>query len=295
MTKRLIALLLLLPCAAVAQNAGVAASLTPKIVLLPNAVKLEYVERGRPDGVPVVMLHGITDSWRSFELAMPYLPDSMHVFAVSMRGHGNSDRPGAGYEPDRFASDLAAFLDKVKVKKAVVVGHSMGSMVAQRFAMLYPDRVRGLVLAATWPTLAGHVEVQKFYNDWIANMDDPVDVTFVRDFQMSTIVRPVPPEFVNAVVGESMKVPARVWRSSFQGMLQSDFSADMKKITAPTLVLWPERDVYIKRADADAVTAGIRGAQLIVYEGTGHALHWEEPKRFATDLAAFIEKLPAKN
>lgn len=271
-----------------------AGSPIPKIVQLPNAIKLEYVERGREDGVPVVLLHGITDSWRSFSLTMPLLPDSMHVFAVSLRGHGNSDRPAAGYEPDRFASDLAAFLDKVKVKKAVIVGHSMGSMVAQRFAMLYPERTRGLVLMASWTTLAGNQEMQKFYTDWISTLSDPVDPTFARDFQMSTMARPVAPEFVDGMVQESLKAPARVWRGSFEGLLRADFSADLKKINAPTLVMFASKDSYCKREEQDALVAAIRGAQLMVYEGSGHALHWEDPQRFATDLAAFVAKLPAK-
>lgn len=262
---------------------------------LPNAVKLEYVERGRSDGVPVVLLHGITDSWRSFELVLPHLPDSMRVFAVSLRGHGNSDRPAAGYEPDRYASDLAGFLDKVKVKKAVIVGHSMGSMVAQRFAMLYPDRTRGLVLMASWPTLQGNQTVHKFYSDWISSLDDPVDPTFARDFQMSTVVRPVPQAFMDSVVNESLKVPARVWRAAFMGLLQNDYSAELGKISAPTMILWASKDAYCTREDQDALVARIRGAQLVVYEGAGHGLHWEDPQRFAIDLAAFVAKLPAKN
>lgn len=278
--------------AALAQNG---APLEPRLAPLPNAIKLEYVERGNENGTPVILLHGITDSWRSFELTMPHLPDTLRVFAVSLRGHGNSDRPAAGYEPDRFASDLAAFLDKIKVKKAVIVGHSMGSMVAQRFAQLYPDRTRGLVLMASWRTLQGNQEMQKFYNDWISSMDDPVDPTFARDFQMSTIARQVPPEFVDKAVKESLKVPARVWRAAFQGMLQADYSADLKKVTAPTLVIYATKDAYCTRVETDALVGAIKGAQLLVYEGSGHAIHWEDPQKFAGDLTAFIAKLPGKN
>ena len=64
-----------------------------KSVKLSNGVTLPYVEQGDPSGVPVVLLHGITDSWRSFAPVLPSLPASIHAFALTQRGHGDADRP----------------------------------------------------------------------------------------------------------------------------------------------------------------------------------------------------------
>ena len=83
-----------------------------KSVELPGRVRLEYVEQGDPAGVPVLMLHGVTDSWRSFEPLLPHLPASLHAFALSQRGHGDATRPVTGYYPQDFAADLAAFIEK---------------------------------------------------------------------------------------------------------------------------------------------------------------------------------------
>lgn len=77
---------------------------------LPSRGKLAYAEQGKPSGVPVLLLHGVTDSWRSFVPMLAHLPRSMHAFALSQRGHGDSDRPTAGYAPHDFAADLAAFV-----------------------------------------------------------------------------------------------------------------------------------------------------------------------------------------
>src|SRR5215218_9009180 len=71
-------------------------------VRLATGVTLPYVEQGDPTGVPVVLLHGITDSWRSYEPVLPYLPDSIHAFAPTQRGHGDSDRPATGYRFEDF-------------------------------------------------------------------------------------------------------------------------------------------------------------------------------------------------
>src|SRR5574341_1389047 len=106
---------------------------TQKRVKLSTGVELPYVEQGDRAGVPVIFLHGITDSWRSFERVLPHLPKSIHALALSQRGHGDADRPVAGYQPQNFAADVAAFIEALKLGPAVIAGHSMGSTIAQRF------------------------------------------------------------------------------------------------------------------------------------------------------------------
>jgi pimeloyl-ACP methyl ester carboxylesterase len=103
-------------------------------------VRLEYVETGDPNGLPVVFLHGVTDSWTSFEGTMERLPESIRAIAVSQRGHGNSSRPAAGYSMEYFSRDVRHFMDALELPAAVIVGHSMGGFVAQRFAAELPDR-----------------------------------------------------------------------------------------------------------------------------------------------------------
>ena len=71
--------------------------MTPAIksIELPGRVRLPYVEQGDPSGVPMILLHGVTDCWRSFELVLPPLPASIRAFAVTQRGHGDAERPAA--------------------------------------------------------------------------------------------------------------------------------------------------------------------------------------------------------
>ena len=152
-----------------------------KSVALTTGVRLRYVEQGNPSGVPVVLLHGYTDSWRSWEPVLPYLPDSIHAFAPTQRGHGDADRPEADYRAQNFAADMAAFMDALELDKAIIVGTSTGSIVAQRFAIDYRERTRGLVLAAaatSWRTPA----VLDLW-DMVSTLDDPIDPGFVREFQ----------------------------------------------------------------------------------------------------------------
>jgi pimeloyl-ACP methyl ester carboxylesterase len=264
---------------------------TIRIVELPNRLKLPYVEQGDPSGVPVLFLHGITDSWRSFERVLPHLPKSIHVFALTQRGHGDADRPATVYRTRDFAADLAAFMDALGLEQVIVVGHSMGSTNALRFAIDHPERTLGLVLLGSFATYRGNPVVVEFWETALSGLTDQIDSALAREFQQSTLARPVPAPFFDTVVQESLKVPAHVWRAAFQGSLEDDFVSEIGQIKAPTLILWGTRDAFCPRADQEVLLGAIKGARLMVYEGAGHGLHWEEPERFAADIVTFAESL----
>jgi pimeloyl-ACP methyl ester carboxylesterase len=238
----------------------------------------------------VLFLHGYTDSWRSWEPVLPYLPDTIHAFAPTQRGHGDADRPVAGYGPHDFAADAAAFMAILGIGPAVIVGTSMGSIVAQRFAIDYPERTRGLVLvgaATTWRTPAALALWEV-----VSTLEDPIDPAFVREFQESTIAQPVSPAFIDTVVAESLKVPARVWRAALrEGHLEAAIAGELGTIVAPTLIVSGDRDTIHPRNEQEALATAIPGARLVAYCDAGHTVHWEEPERFAADLVAFIDRL----
>ena len=259
-----------------------------KQVTLASGVSLEYAERGPRDGLPVILLHGVTDSWRSFEPLLPHLPAGIRAFAISQRGHGGSSRPEQ-YTYTAMSEDIAGFMDAVDVDRAVLVGHSMGSLIALRFALDHPARTRGLVLLGAFPTIAGHPEVQAFWDGALANLTDPVPDGLARSFQESTLAQPLPPGALDVFVAESLRVPARVWRATFREFLDRDFSSELTRLRAPTLVLSGDRDTFSRRAERDALASAIRGAIVRDYAGVGHALHWEEPVRVARDIAAFLQ------
>lgn len=264
-----------------------------KSVDLPDRVKLSYVEQGDTAGVPLILLHGITDSLLSFERVLPHLPASIHAFAVSQRGHGDSGRPAAGYHPKDFAADIAAFMDALKLKRAVIAGHSMGSYIAQRFALDYPERTLGLVIMGSFFTFQNNPGVVEFRDD-VSKLADPIDPGFALAFQLSTLAQPIPQAYLDAVVEESLKVPARVWRAALEGLVEADHSAELGEIKSPTLIVWGSKDAFCSRRDQDALAAAIAGSKLAVYDDAGHALHWEEPERFASDLVTFTESLLKK-
>ncbi len=259
-------------------------------VALPKRTRLEYVEQGDATGIPVVFLHGLTDSWRSFERVLPHLPGSIRAFALSLRGHGDAERPAAGYRPGDFAADVAAFMDALKLERAVIAGHSMGSTLARRFALDYPERTLGLVLMGSFFSFQDNPAAAELW-EAVAELQDPVDPALALDFQRSTIAKGVPQAYLDTVVQESLKVPARVWRAALGGLLEDDLSAEIGRIRVPTLVVWGDRDAFCPRSDQDAIAVAIEDARLVVYEAAGHGVHWDEPERFAADLTDFVERV----
>jgi non-heme chloroperoxidase len=260
-----------------------------KRIALPGRLTIDYVDHGDASGFPVIALHGITDSWRSFEPLLPHLPPTLRIFALNQRGHGGAEAPPSGYLPRDFADDIAAFADATGVSRAVVVGHSMGASNALRFAIDYPERVAGLVLLGAFASFQ-RPDLESFLLGEVQQLEDPIDVAFARDFQQSTLTQPVPPDFFETVMRECLKTPARVWRDSFAGLLRHDYLDQLGAVQAPTVLLWGRHDTYSLRDDQQKLLAGIAHCSLVEYADAGHALHWEEPARVAADLTAFAAR-----
>ena len=139
----------------------------------------------------------------------------------------------------------------------------------------------------TFRIIAGDPGLTEFRAE-IDGIEDPAPTELAREFQESTIARPLAPGQLEEAIAESCKVPMRVWRAGLDGLLEAAAPTDVGPISAPTRILWGDQDAFCPRGEQVLLTAAIPGAELIVYEGTGHALHWEQPARAAADIAAFV-------
>lgn len=291
----LIGLLLLMGSGLQAQSIKkFVASPAVQSIKLSTGVNLQYVEQGSSTGTPVILLHGFTDSWHSYELVLSHLPTSVHAFALSQRGHGDSDKPLAGYDPKDFAADVAAFLEAQKIKAAIIVGHSMGSLIAQRFAVDHPAKTLGIVLVGSFADFKKNEAIQGF-RQMLDTLNDPIEEKFAAEFQQSTLGNPIPPAFLQTAIQESLKVPARVWKSAADALFKADYVSLLKAYAKPVLIIWGDKDVFSPRQDQEVLAGAMRRSQLLVYTGTGHAVHWEEPAKFTADLVTFVRQInPSK-
>ena len=255
-------------------------------VQLSTDIRMHYAEQGESRGEPIIMLHGYSDSWFSFSRVLTPLARETRVYALDLRGHGKTDQPSSGYHMRDLAADVVAFMDAKGISRATVIGHSMGGFVAQQVAFATPKRVSRLILVGTVrkPTnLAGFNELEKA----VMSLSDPVPDAFAREFQLSTVHTPVGDEFINRAVEESLRLPARVWKELAAGMVATDAAVSLGRSGIPTMVVRGEKDAWVTAAETDSLAKMVAAKRRKAYTNTGHAVHWERPAEFASDVIAF--------
>jgi non-heme chloroperoxidase len=257
------------------------------IYLESRGLNLEYAEAGRRQGRPVIFLHGYTDSWFSFSRIMPLLPTEIKAYYLTLRGHGDSDKPACCYTQQDFVADVLAFMDQKGIEKATIVGHSMGSFIAHHFALEHPERVEGLVLIGSSPK-AGNSGIVDF-NAFVQSLEE-ITPEFAEEFQVSTLCVPVPGRFLETVVGESMKVPIHVWKDVLQALVEEDHSAELEDILVPTLVIGGMKDAFFPAEDQLSLASTVASGETVFYADLCHAPHWEDPVMFAEDLLQFLHE-----
>jgi len=252
-----------------------------------NGLRFAYVEQGERDGPVVLMLHGYTDSHRSFDLLRPHLPEAWRVIALTQRGHGKSDKPASGYALRDLAADVPAFLDALGIERAIIVGHSMGAAVALQAAANYPDRIQGLVLIGAFAGYRDNENVAELASE-VGKFGAKVDPEFVLAFQESTIADMIPQSFLDVVVSESLRCPANVWRAALDGQLNADPIAAARQCRAPVALMRGDWDVFVPHGDQLALRDALPSARLHTLRATGHSPHWERPEEAASLLRAFV-------
>jgi pimeloyl-ACP methyl ester carboxylesterase len=246
---------------------------------------MRYVQDGPSDGSPLVLLHGLGDTSRSWSLMLPALARRYRVYALDLRGHGDTEAPACCYALADLAWDVVAFMDAMNVEEAVVAGHSMGSFIGQYLAAAYPHRVSRLILLGSSDTTVG-VEAIEWLWGQVATFDLCAPPAFVDEWQANAT--PVSPAFLAQVKIETAAVPPGVWRSVARTLMTADERRFLREIAAPTLILWGEKDPMFPKANQDRLQIALPRAVFKAYPGVGHNLHWEIPGAVADDMLAFL-------
>jgi pimeloyl-ACP methyl ester carboxylesterase len=261
--------------------------------------RMAYIEH-KPSGAPsatVILLHGYTDSKRSWSLAMEELrrqDPSLRIIAVDQRGHGQSFRPrsaacrknpGPCFTPVVMADDLAAFMAAKDIAKAYIAGHSMGSVVAQYFAKRHPERTNGAVLVAS----AVDLKANPVLDEWLlkgtilgqwkpaleakgyAWPEDAIKVDLldadpdaVEWLEINWDVDPIAPGwFVTKIAEETARVRMQTWLGVARGLGKVDNVKGLSKTKAPILALWGTQDSFFYTSDQERLISALRAASKV--------------------------------
>ncbi|HEV8194442.1 MAG TPA: alpha/beta hydrolase [Ktedonobacterales bacterium] len=233
-------------------------------------VALNYAE-GPDAGPPLVLIHGGGSHWQGFLPVIPALALQWHVYALDLRGHGRSDWTPPHYRLDDYVADLLAFLDRQVARPAVLMGHSLGGMIALLAASRVPHVVRAVILGDTPLTLSemrariGATAAEADQHN--ACSDHPRDPTaggtaLARDFD--AVFAPWQP----AAVLPTITCPVLFFHAD-----PAHGSAVSDDARAQALQLLPD-------------------AEHVWVQGAGHGLWDERPTQVLAALAAFLAALP---
>jgi non-heme chloroperoxidase len=262
-----------------------AASAGAEKVTLKSGVTVHYDVAGPKDAPPLVLLHGLGDTKRSWSLILPELAKSHRVYALDQRGHGKSSAPVCCYAQADLAYDAVSFMDAMKIGRASVVGHSLGSFVAQHLAAQYPERVTRMVLIGSGETTA-RTEMIEWLWEQVRGVETRVGPEFIEAWQSNP--NPVDEEFIGHVKRETADVPPHVWKSVARALL-ADHSRLLRDIQAPVLILWGDKDPGFLADNQERLRRALPTAEFKAYPDMGHNPHWEIPARVAEDLRAFLQ------
>lgn len=259
-----------------------------KEVRLANGIRLAYVELGDPKGEPLLLLHGYTDTSRSWSVLVPHLP-GYRLLIPDQRGHGAADAPECCYGPSQFAYDARLLMDALGVNRAAVAGHSMGSMVAMTMAAEYPDRVSSIILIGS--TALPPVVPGNWLYDEVAALKFPLARTseFMREWHPSNQPTSVDPQFADAVMEEIMAIQPHVWRSVMRELLRFPVARHAGDVEVPVLILSGGKDPLFPPEHHAALLKAFPKAQAHVFPELGHSPNWERPEAVAARIAVFLK------
>lgn len=271
---------------------------------------MHVVDHGDAEGRPIVLLHGITLSALTWHYQLLDLPDRYRLLAVDLRGHGSSVAGAAEWHLDRLATDLAELFDHLDVRDAVLVGHSMGGMVALRFALdhsaTFTERVAGLVLMSTSGGPVVRLAAYQALTDAITPparyalaLGDRIPGGMFRANDLSYLIFRLgmgadpAPEHVELNRLMTAGTPVTVWSELITHVAGFDVRDRLGEIDAPALVLVGTRDLLTPPASARKLVAGLPQAQpLVAFPGAGHMLMLERRAEVAEQLERFAASLP---
>jgi pimeloyl-ACP methyl ester carboxylesterase len=240
-----------------------------------------------------VLLHGVGSNAHSFEFLMQALPPSIEAIAWNAPGYGQS-KPlaNASPAPRDYAAALAAVMDRLEIPRAVLVGHSLGSLFAASFASIYPERVAALALLS--PALGYRVPARQALPPAVQQRIDELKALGPAAFAAKRAARlvgdPIQRPQVRAAVERAMAaVYPPGYAQAVRALGAGDMLTDLAKVTTPALVAVGSRDVITPPANAEAARDALRGkVEYHEIAGSGHALPQEEPAVVANLLATFV-------
>jgi 3-oxoadipate enol-lactonase len=258
-----------------------------------NNYEMAYDDQG--SGLPLLFIHGYPLNRRLWQPQVEGLSSSARILAPDLRGHGDSQPVAGSYNMDTLAGDCIALLDALEIRIPVVVcGLSMGGYIALALYRKYPERMGGLILAAT--RASADTPEGRANRDAAAAQAKEKGVEAVVESMLPKMMSPKTyqqkPELVQRVKQIMASTSLEGVLGDLMGMKERpDSNPTLSRISIPTLVIHGADDQIISGEETRQMHAQIRGALLETVPDAGHLLNLEQPEIFNQAVRRFIQSV----
>jgi pimeloyl-ACP methyl ester carboxylesterase len=259
-----------------------------------NGITMNYEQQGT--GEPLVLIPYLAADHACYAFQVADYAKRFTCISVDPRGAGETDKPEGTYSMELFADDVAAFMQAIGVERAHVSGLSLGAATGLWLAGKYPQRVKSLSLHSCWPktdpylkTVAeGWQSIAKSLNS-VPEMviQGILPVCFTPDFYSNN------PEFMDKIVAfvrSRPKQPLDAFMRQSNAVIAHDAVAQLARIKAPTQITFGRHDQVCSLRFADALTKGLNGSELVVFETCAHAPIYQSTAEFNEKSLSFLNR-----
>jgi pimeloyl-ACP methyl ester carboxylesterase len=269
-----------------------------------NGIRLHYVRQGH--GEPLLLIHGWPGFWYEWHMNIGPLAERFDVVVPDMRGFGYSDKPDlapeAGYTDTQMAEDIRGLIDALGFDRVGIVSHDFGASWTQRFARMYPERLRKLMLFdPPYPGIGGRwFEMPQIFQSWymifhqqpwaedLVGSSRAATEIYLRHFLSAWSARKdlwTDDEIAEYVEAYSQPGALRggfnCYRAALRGGQQSTGDLTIK---TPTTILWGDSDAILPYAWSDRLPEFFSDLRLKKIEGVGHFMMREAPERVNAEI-----------
>ncbi len=259
-----------------------------------NNITMNYDQQGA--GEPLILIPYLAADYACYAFQVAEYAKHFTCISVDLRGTGESDKPKGIHSTELFADDIAAFMQALGIQKAHVTGLSLGAATGMWLAAKYPERVKSLSLHSGWtktdPFLKTIVEGWQVTAKALGNVPEMV-ILGIFPWCFTPELYAAKPDYIQSLADFVRGRPAQpvdAFMQESNAVIAHDAEAQLSKIKAPTQITFGRHDMVTSTRFGERMMGGIKGSELMIFEGCAHAPIYEKVDEFNQKTLAFLQK-----
>ena len=257
-----------------------------------NQITMNYDQQGT--GEPLILIPYLAADYACYAFQVAEYAKHYTCISIDLRGTGASDKPEGVYSTELFADDVAAFMAALGIPKAHVAGLSLGAATGMWLAAKYPEKVKSLSLHSAWPKtdpfLKTVVEGWQVTAKALGSVPEMV-ILGIFPWCYTPELYAAKPDYIQALSDFVRSRPAQPLGAFLQesnAVITHDAQAQLGKIKALTQITFGQHDLVTSTRFAGSLQNGIRGSEVVIFEGCAHAPIYEKVDEFNAKTLAFL-------